>query len=153
MIMRWFRMVDRLLPATLGLLVLGTAVADHARAVTQLHDPTFDNTLVVYGATNGHGIARGPWLVQIAAAKDEFLYVRIDPVDPNGNSPTLRAIAGDGNVYFGQLHSAGAADICLKVTVTGWVTVHVDYQNVSEQRLKFEYSRRASCSGGEDPPH
>jgi hypothetical protein len=152
-IMRWLRTADRLLPAALGLLVLATAAVDRARAVTQLHDPTLDHTMVVYGATNGQGANRGPWVVQVEGVKDEFLYVRIDPVEPNGFDPTLRAISGDGNVYFARLHSAGAADICMKVTVSGWVTVHVDYETGSEQRVRFEFSRRASCVSGEDPPH
>jgi hypothetical protein len=136
-----------------GLLALLLATADRIQAVTQLHDQTFDNTLVTYGVTNGHGSNRGPWVVQIAAGKDEFLYVRVDPVDAGANSPVLRAVSGDGNVYFGSLHSGGAADLCMKVTVTGWMTVHVDYATVSEQRLRLEYSRRGSCVSGEDPPH
>jgi hypothetical protein len=126
-------------------------VADRAAAVTKLHDPVSGHDTAIFGATNGSGIYRGPWVVQIAAAKSEFLYVEIGAAS-GGGSNTLRAIAADGKVYFGPQHSGGSASLCIKVPVTGWVTYFVDIEGDSEQRFSFSYNRNA-CHTLEDQPH
>jgi len=131
----------------LSLLALATFGGDRAAAVTKLHDPAFDHTTVVYGATNGNGINRGPWVVQIAAAKDEYLEMTTDTQSGAGGV-RMRAIAGDGSVYFSYTDTFPYNEIlCLKVPVSGWVTVHVDVNiyngdGPSEERLFFRYQRR-----------
>jgi hypothetical protein len=137
---------------------LATVAVSPAHAVTKLRDPVAGNTTVIHGVTNGRGGHRGPWIVQIAVAQGEFLRVRVDPEDSNSGNPTLRAIAGDGAIYFGRLHSGNSADLCFEVLVTGWMTVHIDFANLSEQRFRFEFSRNLPkdggvCTAGEDPPH
>jgi hypothetical protein len=132
----------------LGMVALAAGPA--ASGPTRLHDPLMDHDTQLHGVTNGQGAHRGPWVVQIAVAEGEFLYVRADP-DIQGNDMMIRAIAGNGRVYFGRNHSLGSADLCIEVPVTGWVTVHIDAEGPSEQRFAFEFRRRGPCAFVDSP--
>jgi hypothetical protein len=140
--------------AALGLFALVTMAGDSADAVTKLHDPVLGNVTTVYGDTNGNGIHRGPWVVQIAVAKGEQIVVYASPVDQLTMAPTMRAIAGNGSIYLGHPYfPATTTYTCFTVPVSGWVTVHVDVPGLSEQRIKFEYSRKAPGFCTSFPPH
>jgi hypothetical protein len=147
-------MRPRLSSASSVALAIGVLVTLAAGAAdggpTRLHDPVMDHDTQLNGVTNGQGAHRGPWVVQIAVAEGEFLYVRADP-DIQGNAMMIRAIAGNGWVYFGRNHSLGSADLCIEVPVTGWVTVHIDADGPSEQRFAFEFRRRGPCAFVDSP--
>jgi hypothetical protein len=115
---------------------------------------------VVHGATNGNGANRGPWVVQIAAAKDELLELSVGFPGPSSTPfPILRVIAGNGNIYVADARlcivGTGPCIVytCVRVPVTGWVTVHVDPIGAAEQRVEFSYRRGADLCEFEDQPH
>jgi hypothetical protein len=137
--------------SALAAAVLAVTAGEATAGPTRLHDPALDHVTLVHGVSNGQGTLRGPWVVQLAVAEDEFLYLTAI-AEPAGGVTTLRAIAGNGRVYFGRNHSLGGADVCIQVPVTGWMTVHVDVAGASEQRFVFSYVRKTGCAVV-DPPH
>jgi hypothetical protein len=129
--------------AALILLVL-VAMAGPGQAASRLHDPAENHDTVVHGVTNGQGIHRGPWVVQIAIAQGERLDITVSLAGGPLVAPTLRAIAGNGAIYRGgESAQFRLANLCIEAPVTGWITVHVDVPGPSEQTFEFRYSRHA----------
>jgi hypothetical protein len=122
------------------------ATGDSARAVTKLHDPDILHKTVIHGVTNGSGINRGPWVVQIQIAKDNvganLLLTAIVDDGTDKVAPTLVVIAGDGTIFRGVPSAENrSSGICLRPPVTGWMTVHIDIPGPSERRFQFEFTR------------
>jgi len=143
------RLNGRHLLAVLSLLGAAWLCPAPASAATRIHDNS-NASLVddyVYGATNGHGAARKPWVAQFAAAQGDCLKLLIQDVS---TTTKLRAVTGDGSIYI------IANNLWIIAPVTGWITVHVDISGDTEQRFKLIYSLLrpgADYCGAGDPPH
>jgi hypothetical protein len=147
--MHRYRSTVRSLFVAAGLLVVTSIHGDRAAAVTRIHDIAIDEWKIIYGATNGQGNYRGPWVVQIAVAKDHRLTVRSFTGSPPAN---MRMIAGNGAVYF---YSLPGTKFCITVPVTGWITIVVDVPGASEQTFDFQFmAGPLPCiATPEEPPH
>jgi hypothetical protein len=134
--MEWIQHPRSLSTGVLISFFLAMVAGDRAVAVTKLHDPVGDPR-VIHGVTNGHGVNRGPWVVQIAVAKGNYFFGDVQMIDSSA-VPTVYLIAGDGKIYPAEA-SPGVANFCIDVPVTGWLTLHVGIPGTVEQRFRVSH--------------